>query len=696
METVIGIDLGTTFCAVATVDASGKAVILKNSLGESLTPSVIWFKDTTPVVGIEAKQMQELGEHEVASFFKRDMGNANFSLNFNDKDYSARDLSAILLKKLKEDAELSLGKSVQKAVITVPAYFNNLQREATIRAGKDAGLEVLRIINEPTAAAIAFGLNTQYNGQTVLVYDLGGGTFDVTIIKINADTIEVLGTDGDHELGGKNWDDRIITYAAQQFEEEFSLDILADSVAFNDLLVRAENAKKQLSVRDSTRLAIAFEGQKGKYDIDIVTFENLTRDLLERTQSLTEKLMADVHLSWQNINGVLLVGGSTRMPMVTRWIAKMSGKTPLRGVNVDEAVALGAAIQAHLDAHGHLPMQDRFALGGSRKILDVMSHSLGLVAENQDRTKYINSIIIPKNKHIPSKEAHPYQARTRPGNNNSMDVYMVQGESERPSDCHIIGKYVFSNIEHQQGGQAVLDVTYAYDTNGVINVLGHQRSTGKLLDCQVEKVPEDMSWLDFPPKDEVQVVHLSVIVAIDLSGSMSGQPLRQAKEAAHEFIKKLDLTSTSIGLLLFADSVKVSQALCQNALSLEKGINAWAIGEVGYGNATQPFTEALKSLAAREDPRFLIVLTDGVWSDQALAIKEAQLCKKEGIEIIAIGFDGADKQFLQKIATSDANALHTNAGNLTASFSKIAQVLTETGGAALGETTHKSRGFFSR
>lgn len=694
METIIGIDLGTTFSAVATVDSSGRATILKNSQGESLTPSVIWFNEDTPVVGSEAKQMQELGEHAVASFFKRNMGDPNFSLIFNDKNYSAQDLSAILLKKLKEDAELLLGKSVQKAVITVPAYFNNLQREATICAGKEAGLEVLRIINEPTAAAIAFGLNTQYNGQTILVYDLGGGTFDVTIIKINADSIEVLGTDGDHELGGKNWDDRIITYIAQQFEEEFSLDTLADSVAFNDLLVRAENAKKQLSVRDSTRVAITFQGQKGKYDIDLTTFENLTRDLLERTQSLTEKLMADVHLSWQNINGVLLVGGSTRMPMVTRWVAQMAGKTPLRGVNVDEAVALGAAIQAHLDANGHIPMQDRFALGGSRKILDVMSHSLGLVAENQDRTKYINSVIISKNKHIPSKQTRPYQIRTRRGNNNIMEVYMVQGESDRPADCNIIGKYIFSNIEHQQGGHSVLDVTYSYDTNGVIKVIGHQRHTGKLLDCRVEIVPDDMSWLDFPPKDDVQMAHLSVILAIDLSGSMSGEPLQKAKEAAHEFIKKLDLTNTSIGLLLFADSVKISQELCQNALNLEKGIDSWRIGEVGGGNATQPFTEALKNLSSRDDPRFLIVLTDGVWSDQNYAIKEAEQCKKTGIEIIAIGFGGADKRFLQNIATSDENALLTNLDNLSASFSKIAQVLTDSGGLALGEAANKTRGFF--
>lgn len=512
-------------------------------------------------------------------------------------------------------------------------------------------------------------------------------------MKINKESIEVLGTDGDHELGGKNWDDRIITYIAQKFEEEFSADPLADSIAFNDLIVKAENAKKQLSVRDSTTLTLTYGGEKGKYNLDIQTFETLTDDLLERTQLLTEKLLEDIQLDWNGVDGILLVGGSTRMPMVSRWITKMSGKTPLRGVNVDEAVALGAAIQANIDANGD-SSPGLLSIGGVRKIVDVMSHSLGMVAENETRSLYLNSIIIPKNKAIPSEQTKPYQIRTKPGSNITIEVYMLQGESQKPLECDIIGKYVFSGVEHQAGGQAVLDITYAYDRNGVIKVSGQQRSTGRALDCVVEPIPVDVSWLGLPPVQATSTPeHLSVLLAIDLSGSMSGTPLFKAKEAARSFIQKLDLASTSIGLMQFADQVKVAQELCQNAKSLEKGIESWTIGDVGYGNSTEPFSSGLTILGKRKAPKFMVVLTDGIWSDQPKAIATAELCKENGIEIIAVGFGGADQKFLQRIATSDENAMLTNLNNLTDSFSKIAQVLTDSGGLSLRA---KNSGIFAR
>ncbi|MCB0567598.1 MAG: Hsp70 family protein [Phaeodactylibacter sp.] len=684
MEATIGIDLGTTFSAVAAMGGDGRAAVLKNSQGDALTPSVIWFGNGEPIVGAEAKEMQSLGEEDIAAFFKRNMGDPNFSLHFNGKDFSAQDLSAILLKTLKQNAEAVLGVPVYKAVITVPAYFNNFQRAATIAAGKAAGLEVLRIINEPTAAAIAYGLNQQSSGQRILVYDLGGGTFDVTIIRINTDSIDVAGTDGDHELGGKNWDDRIVNWAARQFEQEFGEDPLSDSLSFNELLVRAENAKKQLSIRQTTRISITHGGEKGRYDLDIETFEGLTRDLMERTQMLTEGLLKDIGLAWQDIDGVLLVGGSTRMPMVYRWIEKMSGTPPLRGINVDEAVALGAAIQANLDANPS-QTEEMLTLGGHRQIRDVMSHSLGLVAINENRSRYINSIIIPKNLPVPSRETRPYQIRTRPGAENDMTVYMLQGESTNPQDCQVIGKYIFSGIAHEPSSVAVVDVAYAYDQNGVIEATAQQRHTGKELSLRVEAVPEDMSWLGLPPEEELAPAHLSLIIAIDLSGSMSGNPLQQSQGAAKDFVRQLDLANTSIGLMVFSDRVQMAQNLCQDTKALFKGIEGWTIGSVGYGNAGQPFTLAQQELEPREQPRYLIVLTDGAWNDQAYAIREAEACKASGIEIIAIGFGGADWNFLKKIATSDENALFTNLSGLTASFSKIAQVLTDSSGLRMQE-----------
>ncbi len=446
-------------------------------------------------------------------------------------------------------------------------------------------------------------------------------------------------------------------------------------------IVRCENAKKQLSVKDKTTLTISHEGEKATYELSRRQFEELTQDLMERTQALTEQVLTEAGLQWKKLEGVLLVGGSTRLPMVSRYVEQMSGKKPMTGVNVDEAVALGAAIQASMDAGE----TSKFSLAGKKTIQDVMSHSLGMVAENQDRSKYINSIIIPKNKPIPCAETRPYQLRTTRSKPNQLEVYMLQGESEYPLQTVILGKYTFSGISHVPNQPAILDIKYEYDRNGVVTVSALERSTLQTLRMQVAPVPADRSWLSRPPeKEQVVHLHLSVLIAIDLSGSMSGEPLRQAQAAAKRFITEMDLSHTSVSLLVFADSVRVTQSLSQNAKQLNTGIEEWtaimAAGTVSWGNRAEPFSEALRLLKGLEDPRFLIVLTDGVWSHQEEAIRCAKQCHAEGIEIIAIGFGSADRAFLQAVATSDENALFTDLTTLVSSFSKIAQVLTESGG----------------
>lgn len=699
MKYSLGIDLGTTFSAVAVVDETGRPRIVNNSQGRPVTPSVIYFGGDEPVVGDEAKEMQALGDSEVASFFKRSMGDSKFILNFNGRDYTPVDLSAIVLRKLKGDAEDALGCPVDQAVITVPAYFNNFQREATIRAGEMAGLKVMRIINEPTAAALAYGMKEGCGSRTVLVYDLGGGTFDVTIVRITGTSIEVAATDGDHELGGKDWDDRIITDLGQRFLAGHGVDPLEDLIAFNDLLVRAENAKKQLSTRERARLSISFRGEKEIYEITRSGFQEMTSDLMERTVRLTEKVIQDAGLKWQNIDDVLLVGGSTRMPAVGQYVEKMSGKKPLPGVNVDEAVAIGAAIQASIDAADAEKEGAFFTISGVKRMRDVISHSLGMVAVNEDNSRYINSIIIPRNRPIPCSETRPYQIGTVRNRKNKVEVYMLQGESEKPLDCHILGKYVFSDITHVPDKPAVLDIEYIYDHNGVVSVSTTERKTGKKLPLKIESVPGDMTWLSLPPEEKQAAnAYLSVLIAIDLSGSMYGSPLREAQKAARKFVEEIDLNHSSIGLIAFADSVRVTRELCRDAGSLDRGIDEWSVGMVGGGNSAEPFSAALRELQNVEDPRFLIVLTDGVWAFREEAIRLAQSCHEEGIEIIAIGFGGADKNFLQAVATSEEGALLTDLSGLVTSFSRIAQVLTESGGGLrVGDAykTKKKLGFLS-
>lgn len=698
MEATIGIDLGTTFSAVSIIDDAGKPVIVNNLLGEGITPSVIYFENENKIiVGSEAKEMQAFGENNIASFFKRNMGDANFQLNFHGKIYTATELSGLLLKKLKEDAEIVLNKTIKKAVVTVPAYFNDLQKKATIKAAEFAGLEVLRIINEPTAAAIAFGVN-QTKNQTILVYDLGGGTFDVTILKIEDGTIKVLATGGDHELGGKDWDNRLIGYIANQFTEEYGTDPLADSISYNDLLIKAENAKKQLSASNKSRFSIVFDGNKSSYEISRTKFEEITQDLMQKTKSKAEEVLNEAGLSWNGLDGVLLVGGSTRMPMVISWVEEMSEKSPLRGINVDVAVCLGAALQADIELNKS-QTGSIFTLGGKiSSIEDVMSHSLGLIAENSNRSRYINSIIIPKNKKIPASEVRPYQIRTGRNINNELEIYLTQGETEVIGECKVIGKYVFSNIEFVSGGMSVIDVEYKYNENGLVQIEAIQRETGKKLSMIEVDLPSDMSWIDREPvKEEFVVPHLSVVIAVDLSGSMSGTPLKEAQKAAIGFIEKLDLSNTSVALMPFADRVKINQELTQNAKKLIRGINDWSDlmdkGTVGWGNSTHPFNDALELFKKQDDPRFIIVLADGVWSYQNKAIQCANKCAEDGIEVIAIGFGGADKKFLKDIATSDENALFTNLEGLVTSFSKIAQVLTETSGNFNDSQSNKKKGF---
>jgi molecular chaperone DnaK (HSP70) len=620
------------------------------------------------------------------------MGNASFALTFHGKTYSATDLSAILLRKLKEDAEQELGTQIDKAVITVPAYFDDLQKKATIKAAEQAGLGVLRIINEPTAAAIAFG-TVQNKDQTLLVYDLGGGTFDVTILKIENGEINVLATGGDHELGGKDWDDRLISHVAGKFREEFSTDPLEDAVSFNDLMVRAEAVKRQLSTMRSARFSIVYDGNKGNYEISREKFEEISDDLLQRTKLKAEEVLKEAEIEWSDLDGVLLVGGSTRMPMVAVWVEQMSGKPSIKGINPDEAVCLGAAVQANLELAKTGAV--KFALAGKiRAIRDVMSHSLGMLAENKDRTRYINSIIIPKNKTVPADEVRPYQIRTGQRNANELELYLMQGETENPAECRVIGKYIFSGIEHVPQKIAVIDVKYIYDENGTVQVSATQRETGRELIKTEAEIPANMDWMYGAPSDhDVVVPRLSVVIAVDLSGSMSGAPLNEAMKAANKFVEQLDLSNAEIALMPFADSVKVNQDLTGDANRLQKGIKDWKRmfddDTVGGANAAHPFDKTLSVLKGQDDPRFVIVLTDGQWQCQNEAIAAAKKCKEEGIEIIAIGFGGANEAFLRKIATSDENALLTDMGNLVASFGKIAQELTETGGSGGMRLGHK-------
>jgi molecular chaperone DnaK (HSP70) len=682
MATFVGIDLGTTNSVVAYRNAYGRPEVIANREGQNVTPSVVYFGTVPPVVGQEAKEWARLGNEEIASFFKPHMGSPLYQLRFHGRDYTATDLSALVLKRLKEDAEAKLGEPVDRAVITVPAYFADAQRKATIDAGNAAGLKVLRIINEPTSAALAYGLQKTGKEETVLIYDLGGGTFDVTVARITPQEITVLSTAGDHDLGGKNWDDRIATFLSEKFAADTGVDPLDDPVALNEVLVRSEQAKWTLSERTAARITLQLGAERRSYELTRAEFESMTFPLLDRTRLLTEEALAEAGLPWRGLSGVLLVGGSTRMPMVRSYVTNMAGAPPRAGVNVDEVVALGAAIQAAMEVGQGAATESAalsFTLAGARRVQDVMSHSLGTVAVSSDGAAYVNDIVIRRNLPIPAENTKSYLHATHGGANERLEVYLTQGESAQPLDCTILGKYVFSGIRATDA-EVTVDIRMSYDANGVVQVEATQRDTRHRLAMTVEPVPDDLSWLGQPP-----VAHAAhggpepnrVYLLIDVSSSMAGFPLVEAQTAAREFLDRCDFTQMEVGLISFSDQVTLQAEATDNVRKIQAGISR--LEADGTTNLTEAIELAHDRLRAQDRTRYLVILTDGYPDAPESAVEQAQAAREDDIEIVAIGTGDADRDYLRRLASTEAGSIFAHAGELVQTFGHIARVISEGG-----------------
>ena len=487
----VGIDLGTTYSAVARYDKnSNKPVIIPNAFGKEITPSVICFlEDGDILVGEDAKDMQSNGTGVNAAAFKRNMGDGSIAVSFNGKDYTSEDLSAMLLKHLISDAEKATGEKITEAVITVPAYFNDFQRTATIRAGESCGIKVPKIINEPTAAAISYGYKHSAD-KTVMVYDLGGGTFDVTIVRISKGNIEVVGTEGNHILGGKDWDAAIVKFVCDQFIDEFDVDPRDDLPTKNELIVAAEGYKKTLSIAESVTIPLNYDGYSAKYTLTRDEFESMTEHLLAATKDVCMNLIGDLGMSWTDIDEILLVGGSTRMPSVSRFLKDMTGREVIAHSDTDLAVAKGAAITAEFycsSATGLRAMQ----------IADVTAHSLGILSVSQDGKKFVNEIMIKRNSKIPCTVRRQFTIKK--GNvTDKIEVFTLQGESRMPLDCNVLAKVVITGFINRGQG-VIVDIEYNYDENGVVNITAYQ--DGEPLQVVAEPVPEDIRWMGGSPKD---------------------------------------------------------------------------------------------------------------------------------------------------------------------------------------------------